>query len=157
MSIPVVMSPDPAAAFNDEAEDFDDDWGAFADDDDNNATAAAAEEDDPWGTPSVSKPSTTTKSYDDQGEPDFAGWLAAQNNAKKVLKSPLPKGLAKSSTSTLTSAKTRPIIGARANTTGSTGTMAKKVVPATKKQEVKKVVKPKDKEEEEDGWGDAWD
>ncbi len=156
VTIPSAISPDPAAAFNDETEDFDDDWGAFVDDDDNKNDNAAAEDDDPWGTPAVSKPSTTT-SYDDKGEPDFAGWLAAQSNAKKSVKSPLPKGLTKSSTSSTSAAKsTRPVMGARANTTGSTGTKRVVSAPTTKKQEVKKVEKPKENEEEEEGWGDAW-
>lgn len=150
-TIPTITSPDPAAAFDDEAEDFNNDWGGFGEDDgfgDNNGTKAADEEEDPWGTPAVSKPTLTT-SYDDKGEPDFAGWLAAQSNSKKPTKTPLPKGLNKSSA---TAAKpTRPVIGARASTTGST---AKKVVVAPKK-EVKKET-PKSNEEEEEGWGDAW-
>ncbi|KAF1849600.1 ARM repeat-containing protein [Cucurbitaria berberidis CBS 394.84] len=143
-SIPTVRSPDPAAAFDDEAEDFDDEWGGFGDDN----PKPQDEDEDPWGTPAVSKPSTTT-SYDDKGEPDFAGWLAAQSGAKKTTKPPLPKGLSKLSP---TSKPGRPIIGGRASTTGSTATR-KVVVPP--KKEVKKE-QPKAKEEEEEGWGDAW-
>lgn len=145
-SIPTVRSPDPAAAFDDEAEDFDDDWGGFGDDN----PKPQDEEEDPWGTPAVSKPATKT-SYDDKGEPDFAGWLAAQSTAKKTTKTPLPKGLSKPSASTAKS--TRPVIGGRASTTGSTTTTRKVVVPL--KKEVKKE-QPKANEEEEEGWGDAW-
>ncbi|CAO2658445.1 Nn.00g061680.m01.CDS01 [Neocucurbitaria sp. VM-36] len=144
-STPTITSPDPAAAFDDEAEDFNDDWGGFGDDN----PKPQEEDDDPWGTPSVSKPATTT-SYDDKGEPDFAGWLAAQSTAKKTTKSPLPKGLSKPSAST--SKNTRPVIGGRASTTGST-TTRKVVVPP--KKEVRKE-QPKANEEEEEGWGDAW-
>ena len=147
-TIPQVTSPDPVAAFEDEAEDFNDDWGGFADEDD----TAQNEEDDPWGTPSVAKP-TSTSAYDDKGEPDFAGWLAAQSNAKKTIKNPLPKGLTKPTTSTSTAKSSRPVIGGRASTTGS-ATTTKKVITAPKK-EVKKVV-PQANEDEEEGWGDAW-
>lgn len=150
-NVPTISSP--AASFGDEAEDFDNDWGGFADDDGfgtNNGTKAQEEEDDPWGTPSVSKPvSKPAISFDDQGEPDFAGWLAAQSEGKKTAKNPLPKGLNKSTATTTKS--TRPIVGGRSSTSGST---ARKVIVAPKK-EVKKE-EPKSKEDEEEGWGDAW-
>lgn len=142
-STPTITSPDPATAFDDEAEDFNDDWGGFGADD-----SKGQEEEDAWGTPAVSKPATT--SYDDKGEPDFAGWLAAQSSAKKTTKNPLPKGLAKPSASS--SKTTRPVIGGRASTTGSATT--KKVVVPPKKEAKKE--QSKANEEEEDGWGDAW-
>jgi SCY1-like protein 1 len=109
------------------------------------------EDEDPWGAPAVSKPTTAT-SYDDKGEPDFAGWLAAQSKGNKTTKNPLPKGMAKPSSTTSTKSA-RPIVGGRASTTGS-ATTTRKVVVAPKK-EVKKD-EPKVKEEEEEGWGDAW-
>jgi SCY1-like protein 1 len=148
-TIPTITSPDPVAAFDDEAEDFNNDWGGFADD--NETTGQAVEEEeDPWGAPSVSKPTSTT-SYDDKGEPDFAGWLAAQSGAKKTIKSPLPKGLTKS---TVPGAKSnRPIIGGRSSTTGSATPTRKVLVPP--KKEIKKE-EPNAKEDEEEGWGDAW-
>ncbi|KAF2025452.1 ARM repeat-containing protein [Setomelanomma holmii] len=153
-TVPTISSPDPSAAFHDEAEDFDNDWGGFADDDnvDTNGHASKVndEEPDPWGTPAVSKPSTTT-SYDDKGEPDFAGWLAAQSQGKKPAKAPLPKGLTKSTTSNAKT--TRPVIGGRSSTTGS-ATTTRKVVVAPKKETKKE--EPKVKEDEEEGWGDAW-
>jgi SCY1-like protein 1 len=148
-TIPRITSPDPAAAFNADEEDFNNDWGGFADDD-NIAEPAVQEEEDPWGAPSVSKPTSTT-SYDDKGEPDFAGWLAAQSKGKSTMKNPLPKGLTKSTTNATKS--TRPIVGGRASTTGSATATRKVVVPP--KKEVKKE-EPKAKEDEEDGWGDAW-
>lgn len=141
-SIPTIKSPDPAAAFDDEAEDFNNDWGGFADEEDK-----PQEEEDPWGTPAVSKPASTT-SYDDKGEPDFAGWLAAQSNAKKPTKNALPKGLTKSATPVAKTA--RPAVGSRSSTTGTT---RKVIVPP--KKEVKKE-EPKANEDEEEGWGDAW-
>jgi SCY1-like protein 1 len=144
--IPTVTSPDPAAAFDDEAEDFNNDWGGFVDED-STTQQPPEEEEDPWGAPSVSKPASKT-SYDDKGEPDFAGWLAAQSKGKNVAKNPLPKGLTKSTTAAAKSA--RPAIGGRA----SSGPTTRKVVVAPKK-EVKKE-EPKAKEDEEEGWGDAW-
>jgi SCY1-like protein 1 len=141
-SIPTIKSPDPAAAFDDEAEDFNNDWGGFADEGDKPQV-----EEDPWGTPAVSKPSSTT-SYDDKGEPDFAGWLAAQSSAKKTTKSALPKGLTKSAAPAAKAA--RPVVGSRS----STGTTTRKVVVPPKK-EIKKE-EPKANEDEEEGWGDAW-
>lgn len=151
-NVPTIRSPDPAATFDDEAEDFNNDWGGFADDDGFGTTEPAAkdEEEDPWGTPAVSKPTTTT-SYDDKGEPDFAGWLAAQSQGKKTLMSPLPKGLNK--TTAPTAKSTRPVIGGRASTTGSATTTRKVVLPSRK--EVKKE-EPKPKEDEVEGWGDDW-
>lgn len=143
-SIPTVKSPDLASGFNDEAEDFDNDWGGFADEEDK----PQEKEEDPWGTPAVSKPTPTT-TFDDKGEPDFAGWLAAQSNAKKPVKNTLPKGLAKSTTPAAKAS--RPVVAARSSTTGSA---TRKVVAAPKK-EVKKE-EPKQNEEEEEGWGDAW-
>jgi SCY1-like protein 1 len=141
-SIPTIKSPEPAAAFDDEAEDFNNDWGGFADEEDK-----PQEEEDPWGTPAVSKPASTT-SYDDKGEPDFAGWLAAQSNAKKPTKNALPKGLTRSATPVAKTA--RPAVGSRSSTTGTT---RKVIVPP--KKEVKKE-EPKANEDEEEGWGDAW-
>ena len=38
---------------------------------------------------------TPAATYDDKGEPDFAGWLTAQAQAKQKAKNSLPKGLAK--------------------------------------------------------------
>jgi SCY1-like protein 1 len=86
-------------------------------------------------TRTASKPKASPVPYDDGGEPDFAGWLAAQSKAKK----PLPKGLNTSRTTSIPR-------------TSSPSTAAKpKAAPAKKID-----TKPKD-EDEEDGWGDAWD
>ncbi|KAH8701469.1 armadillo-type protein [Phaeosphaeriaceae sp. PMI808] len=150
-TIPTIMSPDPAAAFSDETADFNNDWGGFTDADafDNTHTAANNEEEDAWGE-SIVAISTTTTSYDDKGEPDFAGWLAAQSQGKKTVKSPLPKGLTKSSATSTKS--TRPVIGGRTSTTGSATT--KKVLVGSKKDVKKEAMRSK--EDEEDGWGDAW-
>lgn len=143
-NIPTIKSSDPTATFNDEAEDFDGDWGGFADDNGFDDISNKDEE-DPWGTPAVSKPAGTT-SFDDKGEPDFAGWLAAQNQTKKAVKNPLPKGLTKSST---VPAAKKSIVAGRSTPTGST---SRKVVAAPKKE----VKESNNKEDEVEGWGDDW-
>lgn len=146
--IPTIASPDPVDAFNDEAEDFDGDWGGFGDD---TTSKKQEEEEDPWGTPNISTATTPAANYDDKGEPDFAGWLAAQSQTKKPGAKPLPKGLAKSSTAPKpTTATKKPVV---ARTAGAPN--VKKVVVAQPKKEVKKP-EPKANEDEEEGWGDAW-
>lgn len=148
-NIPTISSPDPEAAFYDDAEDFGGDWGGFGDDDafgsSNTATKKHEEDEDPWGTPNISTATTPAANYDDKGEPDFAGWLAAQSQVKKPGAKPLPKGLAKSSTAAKKSVVAR--------TAGAPN--VKKVVVAQPKKEIKKP-EPKPNEDEEEGWGDAW-
>jgi SCY1-like protein 1 len=129
--------------------------------------AADDDEDDAWGAmeeeaffdANESAPKTavsSTNPFDDQGEPDFAGWLAAQAGKKPGAK-PLPKGLAKASTSTN---GTRP--GAvRSSTTGSVGVAAaKKTTGVTVKSKpvvAKKIdTAPKATDEDDGGWGDGW-
>ncbi|KAJ5777501.1 hypothetical protein N7520_000747 [Penicillium odoratum] len=126
----------PHAAYEppeeEEGEDVFDAWGAM-DDDENDVdsfTAAVASPNPSSPDPSANKSSAVP--YDDGGEPDFAGWLAAKSQAKT--KKPLPKGLGK--------------VGSNLAATKSS---TKPRVPTAKKIDTK----PKD--EEDDGWGDAWD
>ncbi len=121
------------------ADDVYDAWGAMDDDED-----GWGNDEDPFNAPSTisptsatSKPKASPVPYDDGGEPDFAGWLAAQSKAKK----PLPKGLS--------SSRTTPT-----SRTASPGLTAKPKVAAAPAKKID--TKPKD-EEEDDGWGDAWD
>ena len=129
-----------------------------------NAQTEDDEVDEAWGdtggdsffdapaTPAIPSP---VPAFDDGGEPDFAGWLSAQAQAKS--KSTLPKGLTKSSNL----GNGRP--GAtRISTTGSTGSGigAKKLASTSSKLKplpVKQVdTKPKESPTDDD-WGDAWD
>ncbi|OCK81454.1 ARM repeat-containing protein [Lepidopterella palustris CBS 459.81] len=127
-----------------EVEDFGGAWGEEGDVDTSNTF-------DPFA---PSAPSITTASkFEDKGEPDFAGWLTAQAQAKQKIKNPLPRGLTKSPMSTLN----RPSAGVRSNTTGHVATkkpivlLARdKAAPVVKKEEPKQ-------EEEDEGWGDAWE
>lgn len=123
-----------------EDDDFDTGWGDDTTGWDDNA-------DDPFTAPPSQPTGTATATFDDKGEPDFAGWIAAQS--KQKAKNPLPKGLAKTS-----AAASRPGLGARASSTGNPAT--KKVV-AKPKVVPKAVPKPEQKEDEEDdAWGEAW-
>ena len=146
--IPTIASPDPVDAFNDEAEDFDGDWGGFGDD---TTSKKQEEEEDPWGTPNISTATTPAANYDDKGEPDFAGWLAAQSQTKKPGAKPLPKGLAKSTPAAKPTVATKKPVVAR--TAGAPN--VKKVAVVQPKKEVKKP-EPKADDDEEEGWGDAW-
>lgn len=133
----------------DEEIDVDDAWGE-------------PEKDSFFDAPSDAKSSKTlpvsATPFDDEGEPDFAGWLAAQAG-KKATGKPLPKGLAKSSTSSAN----RPAPANRVATTGGIGgSGAKKAAataaakPAKKTMAAKKIdTAPKDAGDE-DGWGDGW-
>jgi SCY1-like protein 1 len=88
------------------------------------------------------KPTVSAKPFEDDGEPDFAGWLAAQAG-KKTGSKPLPKGLAKPGSG-----------GARP---GALGAGSRKVSAAPAKPAVKKVIDTKPKEAgDDDGWGDGW-
>lgn len=119
-------------------------WGAMDDDDeeerpskDNDPCSPVAQ---PKPLPSLTtSPKPPAVPYDDGGEPDFAGWLAAQSKAKS--KKPLPKGLSKPATTT-----------AASRTVNTPAAKRKTVVAPAKKIDTT----PKD-EEEDDGWGDAWD
>ncbi|KAL4781536.1 armadillo-type protein [Aspergillus varians] len=138
------FSEQPATVHKEEpepAEDVYDAWGAMEDDDQD---GWGGNDEDPFNAPSTiisptapaSKPKASPVPYDDGGEPDFAGWLAAQSKGKK----PLPKGL--SGSRTMPSTRTASPIS----------TAKPRVVAPVKKIDTK----PKD-EGEDDGWGDAWD
>ena len=120
-----------------ENEDDVDAWGQMEEDSFFDAPAEAVKEAPP------------PVSYDDGGEPDFAGWLNAQAKGKKDL----PKGLAKTADS-----NGRPLIAGRGASTGGITISAatkKPIAKAAAPTTVKKVdIKPK--EEEGDEWG-AWD
>jgi SCY1-like protein 1 len=138
-----------------EDEDFGADaWGDLDDDDANNTTNDDGLGADAWDTPPTSSHASTAATpkanYDDGGEPDFEGWLNAQNNNKSAAgKKPLPKGLAKKvpnnsagAASTTRTPSSKPIF---AN--------AKKA-PVVKKEAAAPAPA---KEDQNDDWGDAWD
>jgi SCY1-like protein 1 len=155
---PNVSAPSEADmddAWAEEEQDTMDAWGTMDEDGDNFFDA-----------PSTSKLPTSepATAFDDGGEPDFAGWLAAQSKAKS--QKPLPKGLAKSAT-TSSSLNVRPTAPARSASAGPGGvasakgqaiTGAKIPTSATAKKEIKKAApKPQVPEANDDDWGEAWD
>lgn len=133
--VPVVHEEWPQE--EEEGDDVFDAWGAMDDDekDMDPFTAAVASPNALSPDPMASRPAATP--YDDGGEPDFAGWLAAKNQAKT--KNPLPKGLGKAASTN--SAPTRSTVA---------GAKPRTVAASAKKIDTK----PRD---EDDDWGDAWD
>lgn len=126
-------SPNPTAVANaffpeEDAEDAGDSWGDMVDFDEEGGSSTK--------TPTMSsKPATVASPAPlDNGEPDFAEWLAAK--AKKPGPSkPLPKGLSKSTAATTKKSIAR---------------------PAAKPLAAKKIdLKPKESADD-DGWGDGW-
>ena len=133
MTAPVIDEEPPEENGEDDVFDA---WGAIDDDDDNYIDPFTVAVSSNPTSPDPAANKSTPISFDDRGEPDFAGWLAAKNQAKT--KNPLSKGLDKS---------------ASTNTVPTRRTTSSRVVPVpTKKIDIK----PKD-ENVDDGWGDAWD
>jgi SCY1-like protein 1 len=135
----------------DEEIEIDDAWGEM-DEDGDSFFDAPNQSKAPKPAPSATNP------FDDNGEPDFEGWLAAQAGKKHVGK-PLPKGLAKSA-----NANGRPAVAGRSATTGSVGAgagakkAAATTVPAVKAKPVvaKKIDTAPKETGDDDGWGDGW-
>jgi SCY1-like protein 1 len=122
-------------------------WGALDDemedkDDDTFFDAATSRGVSPC--PDTTPPAPAV--FDDGGEPDFAGWLAAQSKAKA--KKPLPKGLSKATS--YKDVSSRGVQGATKTGTNPLSTTQSKSKPPSKIS-----MKPKD-EAGDDGWGDAW-
>ncbi|KAK1246716.1 hypothetical protein MKX08_000518 [Trichoderma sp. CBMAI-0020] len=131
-STPSVASAIAGQFLPDDDDDAGDAWGDLPDDDTFDTPSAAANT-------STSASASVSATPFGEDEPDFAGWLAAQ--AKKGPSKPLPKGLSKPS------AAKKPAAKAAAK-------------PATKpvaKPVAKKIdLRPKETEEDDDGWGDGW-
>ncbi|KAI0107115.1 armadillo-type protein [Nemania sp. FL0031] len=87
-------------------------------------------------------PVVSSKPFEDDSEPDFAGWLAAQAQKKTPgAAKPLPKGLAKNSSSAIG----KKPLASRSASASATAKPAKKID-----------MKPKDTGGDDDGWGDGW-
>lgn len=139
--------PEPADDGDAWGDENDNGWGDMDDMDDNDhgvtsitsSTTLSTSKKEPTRAVSSSG-SGSAKPFGDDDEPDFAGWLAAQQKSK-VGSKPLPKGLTKSTPAAAPAKK--PIVAKPA------------AKPATKPAPAKKInMKPK--ETEDDGWGDAW-
>ncbi|KAF4125766.1 SCY1-like protein 1 [Geosmithia morbida] len=144
VSSPRIQSPNPAsvareffpdAATPPDADDGGDSWGGMADDDgfsDNGPSSA--------GQKAAARAEASATPFE-EGEPDFASWLAERSQKKSGPKAKaLPKGLSKSSSST-TAAARKPAVSK----------------PASKPVVAKKIdLKPKETDDD-DAWGDGWD
>ena len=129
--------------------EIDEAWGDMEEDSFFDAPSKAAK-----GVPSAANP------FDDNGEPDFAGWLAAQS-AKKSGAKPLPKGIAKHSNVTENGRQVG--VPARAVTSRSVGVIGAKKAAATapsamtlKPLVAKKIDTAPKETGEDDAWGDGW-
>lgn len=149
-SAPVLVRTTTDDFFNgvqDELDELDDAWGDLGGESFFDAPSQATD----------TQSSTPTPSFDDGGEPDFAGWLNAQAQAKS--KKPLPKGLAKQSSSS----NGRPVATTRIATTGSLTSVSSAHKPTSIDTRPRTVVakkidtKPKDAAGDGDAWGDAWE
>lgn len=133
-------SPQPTAEafFEDDAAEGGDAWGDMGDMGDEDGFFDASTEPAPASKAPSSKPASSSAApFDDGAEPDFAGWLAAQQQQKtRSIGKTLPKGLSKPSS------------------TGAKKPLASR--PAAKPVVAKKIdMKPKETDED-DGWGDGW-
>lgn len=145
-------------------ESFTNDWGSWDEPAASNPVAVANDnpwDDAAWGDetqaddldpfaeqPKKNNAPGVTAMFDDKGEPDFAGWLEAQSQAKRKVGSgkALPRGLSKPG------GGSRPALGGKSNSTGNASAIA------TKKAASAKTVAPSvEKEDDDEGWGDAWE
>lgn len=97
-----------------------------------------------------------TSSFDDRGEPDFAGWLAAQSQSKVKTKG-LPRGLVKTPLEQEAAKKSG--LGIRSQSAVAGGGLGLKKDLAGKgltKTAAPVPAPAKEKSWEEDGWGDGW-
>lgn len=100
-------------------------------------------------TPTTATRTSSTTKFDDNGEPDFAGWLKAQQSSK-AKKTPMPKGLSSSSrpsTKASLTAATRSVISATSTSTSPVKNPSEPTVEPPKDSPAKI---------EDDDWGDAW-
>lgn len=99
-----------------------------------------------------SKPAVaSTNPFEENEEPDFAGWLAAQTGKKPGGKA-LPKGLAKPAAGRPAAsriASTGTVGGSGAKKAGSTAAKPKPVV-------AKKIDTAPKNADDDEGWGDGW-
>jgi SCY1-like protein 1 len=144
---PVHVSKDSMSQPEIEVQDWNDDamdaWGTMDGDGDSFFDAHSTKKQTLGTGPAVA--------FDDGGEPDFAGWLAAQSQAKAKTKNPQPKGLSKAATNVSSRLDVRP----RPERAASTSAIGK--TPPVSKPVSKPIAKPKEPDPTEDNWGDAWD
>lgn len=155
------------AAADEVNDDADDGWAAMNHDVDEDAGPSAK----PAAvvSKSVSRPPVTKQAaapLDADGEPDFAGWLKAQQSASKVQTKALPKGLGTTKTTSTTSAAgvgsssaaRKPAVVAVKAAAHTGGASRAAVISSVVKKKAVVAEKPvvEKKADEDDEWG-AWD
>ena len=161
------MSASTASLIEDFAEPWADDFAPITT---TNAATANDPDDfnDAWGdedafsmpTKSSTEPTATPATFDDKGEPDFAGWLNAQTQAKAKKKNPLPKGLANTSSRPVAGARSvsvGPTAGTGVSTNGNANVKKVGANGAAKAKAMAKKAEPDAPVEDDEGWGDAWE
>ncbi|KAF1810191.1 kinase family protein-like protein [Eremomyces bilateralis CBS 781.70] len=146
---PVVSTP--TSDQNSVDEDAMDAWGDFEDEPTETKKDTTADDFDMFASSAAPrKTSATITTYEDKGEPDFAGWLSAQKSSKKA--KPLPTGLKKAPASRSGTGTKSTVIGGstvRKSVVSSKPTPAPQPKPTSKKAEKQ--------DDEDEGWGDAWE
>ena len=131
-----------------DAAEAEDAWGSMADDDDSQLPTSTA---NIRPTPMPQSNKNTTNKFIDDGEPDFAGWLKAQQSSAKTQKTPLPKGLPPKTIPVIrTINASRPAPTASKSASITKTTVANPVKAPMKKQEPDSV-------QDDEAWGDAWE
>jgi len=146
-------------------EDDDDAWGAMNDENDDEVVKSRSISE--IAPRSTTKPVAPTTPLDVDSEPDFAGWLKAQQGGSKAQTRVLPKGLGTSSAKTMGGATVKKpgLVAVKATPGANAAADAVKVKAAlgvVKKQAMLVVERLAEKNavdksvEEDDAWG-AWD
>lgn len=133
--------------------EVDEAWGAMGDDEDDN-DGATANSSTAGDAPSVSSGNTRSATTQDDGEPDFAGWLQAQKAAKAPSRTVLPKGLAPKAAATTAAGRTTATKPPSSKPTTTSSPVMRK--PPTVSAKTPVAAKGK-REAEDEGWGEAWE
>ncbi|KAI1614129.1 SCY1-like protein [Exophiala viscosa] len=149
------LPPEPEDIFEDDNTNA---WGTMDDDGDNFFDASVNQH-------AKTSNAAPLAAFDDGGEPDFAGWLAAQSKTKTP--KPLPKGLGKpgSTSGGLSVRPTAPSRSISAGPAAGASTVKRPTVPAARttatisptKETKPEKPKPSQPEPTDDDWGADWD
>ncbi|KAH0544690.1 hypothetical protein FGG08_001195 [Glutinoglossum americanum] len=154
-----IASPQPTSTHNSQEDHTTnkDDFAAWGDMEEDSFFDASTEI-HPASSSTTTNIGSAKANFDDGGEPDFAGWLSAQAQAKP--KTHLPKGLVRPSTAS----SIRPGAGIRSTAAGSISNAASAkqtiVNPKSNPKTARKTVDTKPKDQgwtDDDGWGDGWE
>lgn len=153
-------------AAGDEAGGADDAWGAMDDDDDEQEqdeerpTSSRGSATSTPSRPATSASTGTAAAARNDDEPDFAGWLKAQQAAKAPSRAGMPKGLGPKTAAAPALGRASAVKASATRTAAipsrPAATTTKSAASAPKASVVAAAVKNKGDAEDE-GWGDAWE